>query len=81
MNNYTTRNKSYAVRPLKGTIVKMVESTYNGGPVPVGTEIVVRSTQNAGFRGIELNGYATTGPRAGDYLVGISTGKVRVILK
>lgn len=74
-----TRNRSYNVFPAKGAIVRTIEPTQNGGLVPAGTEIVVRSVDNAGFRGIELHGHVARGPRAGDFLVGVSTGIVEIV--
>lgn len=73
------RARSYDVRPARGTIVRTTHDTYKGGDVPAGTSIRTVTVDNAGFRGIELHGVAIDGPRAGDYIVGLSTGLVEVI--
>lgn len=78
MSNYTTtRNRSYNFRPLPFDFVETLADDYFSGPIPAGTRIQVRSVSNAGFRGIELNGYIMGGDRDGDYVVGISTGNAK----
>lgn len=73
------RARSYDVRPARGTIVRTTHDVFNGVPLPAGTSIRVVTIDNAGFRGIELHGVAVDGPRAGDYIVGLSTGLVEVV--